>query len=110
VISAERHRTRVRSVTGVGWKIESQKCSEFNVGGHAVAVDGPWMLTMASCVDGGMTTMIELLLLVTLTLSLVSSPSHASLHHTQQQTLDELLGDEQDLQLPAKVRKLTLKS
>jgi len=48
-------------------------------------------------------TMIELLAVVTLTLTLVSSPSHGSLHRTRRQTLNELLDGEEDSRLPTTV-------
>jgi len=65
-------------------------------------------LTIVSCLDGGMMTMLELLPLVTLALTLVSSPSHGSLQHSQHGTLNDLLVDQEDMQLPAEVRELLL--
>jgi len=54
-----------------------------------------------------MMAMIELLSLVTLTLTFVSSPSHGSLHRTQQRTASEMLDNDEALQPPANVRELS---
>ena len=52
--------------------------------------------------DNGMMTMVEVLLLITLTLTFVSSPSHGSLYRTRHNTLNDML-DQDDLQPPAMV-------
>jgi len=49
-----------------------------------------------------MRTTLDLLSLVTLTLTLVSSPSHESPHHNQRKSLSQLL-DHDDTYLPATV-------
>jgi len=52
--------------------------------------------------DNGMMAMIELLFLMTLTLTFISSPSHGSLYRTRHNTLNDML-DRNDLQPPATV-------
>jgi len=62
------------------------------------------MMMMMSCSDGrAMTSMMELLMVVTLTLTVISSPSHGRPHHLRHDAHKEWFDDTEDLQTPGKV-------